>query len=287
MKTYLDCIPCFVRHALDAVRMTTDDAAAHERVLCQALVLASDVDFGRSPPVTAQKMHRFIREVTGSADPYERVKKQGNELALKMYPELAARIESSEDPLATAVRLAIAGNIIDYGTNSHVSHEKVEQAIAESLSMPLGAAALEEFRKAIESAGDILYLGDNAGEIVLDRLLIEQMPREKVTFVVKGGPILNDALMEDAEKVGLARIVDVIDNGSDAPGTILEDCSEEFCRRFEQADMVIAKGQGNYETLSDVGRGIFFLLQPKCEVLAEHLGLPIGSLVMIHKQSES
>jgi len=276
-----------VRHALDAVRMTTDDAATHEKVLRRALLFAGEVDFDRSPPVTAQKMHRFIREVTDSPDPYYGVKQQGNEFAMRMYPDLKERIESSEDPLATAVRLAIAGNIIDYGTNSHVSHDRIEQAVAESLSLPLDAEAMEEFRVAIEEAADILYLGDNAGEIVLDRLLIERMPREKVTFVVKGGPILNDALIEDAQTVGLTDIVGVIDNGSDVPGTILEDCSEEFRRRFEKADMVIAKGQGNYETLSDVGRSLFFLLQPKCDVLAEHLGMPIGSLALIHKRMET
>jgi uncharacterized protein with ATP-grasp and redox domains len=129
-------------------------------------------------------------------------------------------------------------------------------------------------------AEDILYLGDNAGEIVFDRLLIEQLPCEKITFVVKGRPILNDAVMEDAQIVGLTDMVDVIDNGSDAPGTILESCSETFRRRFDQSDLIIAKGQGNYETLSEVDKNIFFLVRPKCSVLARHLGREIGSLVL-------
>ena len=136
------------------------------------------------------------------------------------------------------------------------------------------------FKHAVSRANNILYLGDNAGEIVFDRLLIEQLPCEKITFVVKGGPILNDALMEDAQIVGLTDVVDVIDNGSDAPGTILESCSEAFRLRFDESDLVIAKGQGNYETLSDVDKNIFFLVTPKCSVLARHLGREIGSLVL-------
>lgn len=283
MRTYLDCIPCFVRHSLDAVRIATDDERVHELVLREALRLAVEADFEKSPPATAQKMHRFIREAADVEDPYYQIKARFNEFALGMYAELAERVKSAPDPLADAVRLAIAGNIIDFGTNSAVSNDKVEDAIAQSLSQPLDMEVIEELRRAIDRAEDILYLGDNAGEIVLDRLLIERLPSEKVTFVVRGGPILNDALVEDAEAVGIADIVRVIDNGSDAPGTILADCSQEFRRRFDDADLVISKGQGNFETLSDVGRDVFFMLQPKCKVLAEHLGREMGSLVLIHK----
>lgn len=280
MRTYLDCIPCFVRHSLDAVRMTTDDEEIHEKVLREAMRLAYEIDFERSPPVTAQKMHSFIREITGVKDPYLKIKKRFNEMALAMYPELKRRIESSDGPLGVAVRLAIAGNIIDYGVNSTVHSSQVKKAIVDSLAQPLDTKAFTKFTQAIGDAKDILYLGDNAGEIVLDRLLIEQLPLEKVTYVVKGGPILNDVLLEDAVAVGLADIVEVMDNGSDAPGTILDNCSEDFRRRFEQADMVIAKGQGNYETLSDVERDVFFMLQPKCAVLAEHLDCELRSLVL-------
>lgn len=280
MRTYLDCIPCFVRHSLDAVRMTTDDEEIHEKVLREAMRLAYEIDFERSPPVTAQKMHSFIREITGVKDPYLKIKKRFNEMALAMYPELKRRIESSDGPLGVAVRLAIAGNIIDYGVNSTVHSSQVKKAIVDSLAQPMDTKAFTKFTQAIGDAKDILYLGDNAGEIVLDRLLIEQLPLEKVTYVVKGGPILNDVLLEDAVAVGLADIVEVMDNGSDAPGTILDNCSEDFRRRFEQADMVIAKGQGNYETLSDVERDVFFMLQPKCAVLAEHLDCELRSLVL-------
>lgn len=280
MRTYFDCVPCFVRQVLDSVRMTTDDEQIQEKVLREALYLGSKMDLSQSPPAMAQKIHRFIREITGVKDPYLEVKNRFNKLALQMYPELKQQVETSADPLETAVRLAIAGNIIDFGVNSVVEQSQVEKTIAESLTEPLDMEAMEEFREATWQAEDILYLGDNTGEIVFDRLLIEQLPYEKITFAVKGGPILNDATIEDAQIVGLTDIVNVIDNGSDAPGTILESCSEAFRRRFDKSDLIIAKGQGNYETLSNIDKNIFFMLQPKCVVLARHLGCEIGSLVL-------
>ncbi len=280
MRTYFDCIPCFVRQVLDSVRMTTDDEQIQEKVLREALYLGSKMDLSQSPPAMAQKIHRFIREITGVKDPYLEVKNRFNKLGLQMYPELKQQVETSADPLETAVRLAIAGNIIDFGVNSVVEQSQVERTIAESLTEPLDMEAMEEFRDATSQAEDILYLGDNTGEIVFDRLLIEQLPYEKITFAVKGGPILNDATIEDAQIVGLTDIVNVIDNGSDAPGTILESCSEAFRRRFDKSDLIIAKGQGNYETLCDVDKNLFFMLRPKCVVLARHLGCEIGSLVL-------
>ena len=132
----------------------------------------------------------------------------------------------------------------------------------------------------MREAKDILYLGDNAGEIVFDRLFIEQMPHEKVTYVVRGEPIINDVTIEDAREVDMFDLVDVIDNGSDAPGTILETCSHEFQQRFASSDLVIAKGQGNYETLSDVNKRIFFLLQVKCPVIAKDIGFEVGSFIV-------
>ena len=280
MRTYFDCVPCFIRQVLDSVRMTTNDEQIQEKVLREALYLSSKMDLSQSPPAMAQKIHRCIREITGVKDPYLKLKNRYNKLALQMYPELKQQVETSSDPLETAVRLAIAGNIIDFGVDSVVEQSQVEKAISESLTEPLDKELLEEFRDATSQAEDILYLGDNTGEIVFDRLLIEQLPYENITFVVKGSPILNDAVIEDARIVGLTDIVNVIDNGSDAPGTILESCSEAFRRRFDESDLVIAKGQGNYETLSDIDKNVFFMVRPKCKVLAEHLGCEIGSLAL-------
>jgi uncharacterized protein with ATP-grasp and redox domains len=281
MRTYFDCVPCAIRQVLDSVRMITDDEALHERVLRESLGMWQKMDLCQSPPAIAQKTHQLVRRLTGVADPYLEVKNRYNRFALEMYPELRARVENSADPFETAVRLAIAGNIIDFGVNSTVEPHSVRESILRSLNDAIDTQAVRRLKEAVARAGDILYLGDNAGEIVFDRLLIEQMPREKVTFVVRGGPILNDALMEDARIAGITDLVEVIDNGSDAPGTILETCSEPFRRRFERADLIVAKGQGNFESFPEIEKHVFFLFWPKCAVLSQHLGCEMGRLLVV------
>ena len=280
MKTYFECIPCLLRQTLEAARLTTDDKAIHEQVIRKILRAASEMNLRESPPLMAQRIHRLIRQMTGDNDPYRDIKDRFNHFALELYPELKERVERSRTPLDTAIRLAIAGNIIDSGVNHHINETLVHNAIEHALTAPL-AGDPEQFRKAVSKANDILYLADNAGEIVFDRLLIEQMPLERITLVVKGSPVINDACLADAQATGIADLVEVIDNGSDAPGTILGECSEEFKRRFENADLIIAKGQGNYETLSDVKKDIFFVLKAKCPVIAHHIGCEVGSLVFI------
>lgn len=286
MKTYFDCVPCAIRQVLDSVRMIGDDEGMHEQVLREALGLWHEMDMQQSPPAMAQKVHRIVRRLSGVADPYAEVKSRYNRLALELYADLRQTVAGSSDPFQTAVRLAIAGNVIDFGVNSTVDESEVEQTIACSLTDPLDTDALADLKEAIAAAKTILYLGDNAGEIVFDRLLIEQMPLEKVTFAVRGSPILNDALLADAEAAGLTDLVEVIDNGADAPGTILEACSKTFQRRFDRADLIIAKGQGNYETLNDCRKDIFFLLRPKCSVLARHLNCEAGRLILMRAGAE-
>ena len=176
--------------------------------------------------------------------------------------------------------MAIAGNIIDFGVKSSLSELEVKKTINDSLSGYLDPEQVRDFKKAVMEAEEILYLADNAGEIVFDHLLIEQLPIEKITVVVKGSPVINDATMEDANVIGLGRIVEVIDNGSDGPGTILHTCSKIFLERFEKADLIISKGQGNYETLSGIDKDIFFLLKVKCPVISEDIGCNVGEMIL-------
>ncbi len=279
METYLDCIPCFVRQALDAVRFVTDDEAVQAEVLRKVLRAASEMDMRMAPPAMGQKIHRLIRQCTGQGDPYREVKDRFNRFAMALYPDLTLRVARSSDPLATAVRLAIAGNVIDFGVNSTLTEADVRGVIERAMSAPL-RGSVDELRDAAAEARDILFLADNAGEIVFDRVLIETLPTEKITVVVKAQPVINDATIQDARAAGLTDRVAVMDNGSDAPGTLLGECSETFRRRFHQADMVIAKGQGNYETLSDAERSVFFILMAKCPVIAGHLGCEQGSLII-------
>jgi len=280
MRIYLDCFPCFLRQTLDAIRFVTADTEVHETVVRQVLELMRRTDARRAPPAIGQEIHRMIRQVTGNPDPYRQRKDDSNALAMKLYPQLKDRIRSSRTPLETAVRLAIAGNVMDFGLYSSLGGVDVTETIDKALSADWDPGCLEEFAQAVDDARSILYLGDNAGEIVFDRLLIEELPHEKVTFVVKGSPVLNDATREDAQTVGLTDLVEVIDNGSDAPGTILESCSAEFRRRFEHSDLIVAKGQGNYECLNDVDKDVFFILMAKCPVIATHLGCGIRQMIL-------
>ncbi len=280
MKIYLDCIHCFVRQSLDAIRLFTDNEEIHEQVLRTILKEAGTMDFRESPPIIAQRIHRMIRGLIGDDDPYRSIKDRCNTLAMKLYPELKMRIEQASDPLELAVRYAIAGNIIDFGVHSRIDDAVIHDTLDRAMRAHIPADSLCEFRNAVEQATDILYLGDNTGEIVLDRLLIEQLPCKKITYAVRGKPIINDATFADAQCVGITDLVEVIDNGSDAPGTILENCSTEFRARFEAADLIIAKGQGNYESLSDCDKNILYVLMAKCPVIASDIGCNVGSFVL-------
>jgi len=280
MRIYLDCIPCFIRQSLDAARHATEDVQIHEKVVRQVLVLANELDMSQSPPVIGQEIHRLVRQLVGIDDPYHGQKQRFNDMALKLYSKLRHFIIESGDPRETAIRLAIAGNIIDFGVKSQLSQTELEETIDQCLSDEFSNGPLDDFRNAVNEAEHILYLTDNAGEIVFDRLLIEQLPVDKITVAVKGSPVINDAIMEDAIHAGLPQIVDVIDNGSDAPGTILSSCSQSFRNHFDKADLVIAKGQGNYETLSNVDKNIFFILKAKCPVIANDLGCKVGEMIL-------
>jgi uncharacterized protein with ATP-grasp and redox domains len=280
MQVYLDCFPCFLRQTLDAVRFVTDDEEVHEGVLREVLELMCHTDARQVPPAIGQQIHRVIRQMTGNRDPYRQRKQDSNRMAMELYPRLRDRIRGSTHPLDTAVRLAVAGNVIDLGLYRSLDEREVMEAVDSALADGWDSSCLEEFSQAVNNAQEILYIGDNAGEIVFDRLLLEEMQHEKVMFAVKGSPVINDATMQDAETVGLTDLVEVIENGSNAPGTILEDCSAAFRDRFERSDLIIAKGQGNYESLSGIDKHMFFLLNVKCPVIARDLGCDIGQMIL-------
>lgn len=286
MKTHLDCIPCFIRQALEAARLATRNETMCAEVLRRVLQAAAAMDLQRTPPEMARIIHRIVREISGNADPYREVKQRLNRLVLELLPSLRERIEASANPFDTAVRLALAGNIIDLGTRSTLTEEDVILTVEESLIAPLHGWSPARMKTALDRAGSILYIGDNAGEIVFDRLLIELIGRDKVTFVVRGGPAINDALRDDAESTGLSALVRVIDSGVDAPGTPLALCSPAFLKELDATDLVISKGQGNYETLNELQRPVFFLFRVKCPLVSRHLSLPNGTLVIVGRNLE-
>lgn len=282
MKTYQDCIPCFVKQTISVLEMIECDDTNRETVLRTVLEHLSQIDFHLSPPEMARNIHRIIRETSGNQDPFLSEKNRYQDLALQLLPQLEQALLLSNDPLKSAILLAIAGNSIDHGVYHDLSEEQALTAIEQGLDVTL-LGDVDQFSQAVDQAETILYLADNAGEIVLDKLLLQQLPLDKITFVVRGGPILNDALLPDAEQAGITELVPVIDNGDDAPGTVLKFCSKEFQKRFNSADLIISKGQGNYETLSDVDGNIFFLLKAKCSVVAKEIGCPVGSAVLYHR----
>lgn len=279
MQTYHECIPCFVKQTLSVMEMVQLDETRREETLRCVLRKMSTIDFNLSPPAMAREIHRLIRQASGIDDPYLAEKQRDQQLALQLLPQLEHDVLMAENRLYAAVLLAITGNSIDHGVYHGMSVEQILVNIEQGLKAPL-QGDINKFAYAIKQADKILYLGDNAGEIVFDKVLIQQLPLEKTTFVVRGGPILNDALRADAAQAGITELVPVIDNGDTSPGTILKYCSENFVATFHQADLIIAKGQGNYETLSDCDANIFFLLKAKCPVVARTIGCDVGSALL-------
>jgi uncharacterized protein with ATP-grasp and redox domains len=272
-----------LRQAREAIAYSGVEADAGFQVLRRVLRLMSELDWELPPPVLGQQVHRLIRLLTGSADPYAMVKQRMNQRATTVYPMWHRLFREAHPPLEAAVRLAIVGNLLDIGAKTQLDDAAVRAAFEDSLTAPM-RGSIKEFAKAIRTARSIVYLADNAGEIVFDRDLLAQLPLGNFALAVRGHPVLNDATREDAEQAGLSDFCEIISNGSDAPGTLLDDCSPDFRARFAGADLVIAKGQGNYESLAGTDKHVFFLLKIKCTVLAEALHCPVGSLVLHHQR---
>ncbi|MGI5861023.1 MAG: damage-control phosphatase ARMT1 family protein [Myxococcales bacterium] len=279
MRLHPDCLPCFARqiHDLCSLHGSTVEQKLHWSR--QALRCVLDADWELSPPEVGAAMHARLAELSGIEDPYADAKLRQNEHLLGRLPELAARVARSPDPLAAALRLSMAGNLIDLGIHPRLREDQVDRAIEEAFSVAIEPERVRQFAEETAAARRILFLADNAGEIVFDRLLLEALPREKTVVAVRGRPVLNDVTLRDAEHVGLTGLVRVISNGAGVPGTSLAMSSPELRRAFAEADLVVSKGQGNYETLHSVDKPIYFLFKLKCVPVQEMLGLPLGTLV--------
>jgi uncharacterized protein with ATP-grasp and redox domains len=283
VKLHLDCIPCLLRQALDATKMSSTDEVTQERALREVMNYLSNVQWNMTTPELATYVHRIIKRISGNDDPYSQLKEKYNHAVLALYPKLEAMVESSKDPFMTAAKLAIAGNIIDFGPKINID---VEKTIDEVLSNDLAINDIEKLKSSIIRAESVLYLADNAGESVFDKLLIKELSKQnvKVTYAVKNMPILNDATFKDAEMAGITKIVNVISTGTDCTGILFRECSPRFMSEFDNSSFIISKGQGNYESLSDVkNKELFFFLKVKCPLIAEDVGVKKGSAVL--KQS--
>ncbi|TAL23472.1 MAG: DUF89 family protein [Nitrospirae bacterium] len=278
VKVHLDCYPCFVNQTNIALRLGTKNNAKREHTLKCILNGIGKIDTSKTPAHTTTFLHREIRNLLGK-DPFKNIKSKYNGIALSLYPFLKKNVETSRDPLWTASRLAIAGNVIDFGIFTSVD---IEGTVKRALKGPIAVDDYSGFKDEISRSEKILYLLDNAGEIVFDRILIETLISlgKKVTAVVKGSPVINDSTIKDAQETQLAKTCKIIDNGSDAVGTILEWSSRDFQDAFKKASLIISKGQGNFETLTGTKKTIFYLFQSKCNVVSEELGLSKGSMLL-------
>ncbi len=274
------CFFCFTRafgNLLEKENISNEQKNCFTK---EMISLYTDKWDATNSPEFARELHNLFKSYTLNPDPYKTAKRENNDQAMHMVPELKKRIAESADPFNTALRLAIAGNIIDFAANDNFN---LQATIERVLTSEFATDHSAELRKRLEKAEKVLYLGDNAGEIVFDKLFIETIHHPNLTYVVRGAPVINDATLEDAEYVGMKEVANVISNGYDAPSTIPGKSSREFQKYFSEADLIISKGQGNLEGLisSDDNR-IFFLLMVKCNVMAELLSVPKESFVVFN-----
>ena len=281
MKTNAACIACLTRQAVEAAQQVSDNEADVERIIKRVLRETAEFDLSLSPPEMAQMIHRVLRQESECDDPYAEVKAQSAALALSLAYRAKTRIAMADDPFEAALRFAIAGNIIDFGALPISDIKHAPAVLEQALAQPINMQMVQQLETALNSAQRLLILADNVGETFFDKLLIEQLPPHlEVIYAVKASPIINDATEADTVDAGIAALAKVIDTGCDAPGTPLAQCSVSFKHYFDSADIVLAKGMANFETLHDAEREIYFLTQIKCPVLAEHTPFAQGDWVI-------
>ncbi len=285
MKTELECLPCFFGQVSRTLQYAAVNGERGRGIRRKAEEIIERASLDEVPARTTTLIHRMLREETG-VDPYRFVKETYNRIALDKLPALRKMASQGTDRLEGSVRIAIAGNVIDFGIYETID---LDRSIEESFRFPLASASYRAFAGKVAASRRILYLCDNAGEIVFDRVLLEALrDRGKdVIAAVKGSPVINDATLDDAHAAGLQDSAAVIDNGSDGIGTLLETCSERFLDEYRSADLIISKGQANYETLvHKQDERIFFLFKVKCPVVASFLRKPDGAIVLKGRSAE-
>jgi hypothetical protein len=269
-----------LRQALEATKMSTINEITRENSLREVMIYLLNEQWTKILPELGTNVHRIVKRMTGNIDPYNRLKEKYNYMALELYPKLESIVEKSEDPLLAAVKIAIAGNVIDFGPKVDINLEK---EIENVLGNELAINDIDQLKKSALKSRKVLYLADNAGETVFDRILIEELLKRnvEVTYAVKDAPILNDATFRDAETAGITQITKVISIGTDCTGVLLKECSKKFLEEFDNTSLIISKGQGNYESLNDIEhKEIFFLLKIKCPIIAEDIEVETGSTIL-------
>jgi len=276
MKMYIDCIPCFMQQALRAGRMATSDEKKLKQILDKTGEMVKSISMYATPAEIGMIVYRIVSEVTGIRDPYKDIKQQHIAETKAIYPELEKIVSNSEDKLLTAIRIAIAGNVIDLGVKKSFDIVKDVKSI---LKQDFAIFDYEAFKTQLETTENILYIGDNVGESVFDKILIKEL-KKPVKYAVRSIPIINDVTLEDAIASGLDEVAELIDSGCESPGIILNQSTPEFLELFNTSGLVISKGQGNFEGLSDCKRQVFFMLKAKCPIISNHLGVEESSIIL-------
>lgn len=293
MKLMYECMTCIIAQVMTVAKMMNFSDQAKEAAMRESLAFLSCADYEGCTPESMGDLWTLLMKHAGTDDPYEAIKSLCNREAMKMEEHARAAIRASDEPFLRALKYAVAGNLVDYGLEHPVSLEEQNRQvdeIAASLFTVDDSAAL---KLALKNAKTLLYLCDNAGEILFDKLFIEEIRREfpqiEPTCVVKGSPVLNDVTMSDALEVGLCDVAAVMDNGDGSPGTVLRRASAAFCAAYENADVVISKGQGNFESLHEEEKSnLYFLFMTKCEAICQMVGTPkLSILCLQNKQKHS
>ena len=286
MRFSLDCLPCLLQQAIRIARLNLETEEEQRKLLQRLMAEMASMNANVSAPYIAQKMHRELKKVLQNPDPYHQEKVYYNQEMLKLESELSHLVESSASPLNTALKLAAAGNIIDFGPGHDLSRDKVLQTIRETIGKDYPEQVFLSLKNSLKAANKLLYLGDNAGEIVFDKIFIRTIkkyyPGLKIYFATRGEAVINDATEEDAYAVGMDAYASIINNGTDIPGTILEHCSDSFLSIFNEADVIIAKGQGNFESLCGSGQSnLYYIFLCKCNLFMERFGAKQNDIVVL------
>lgn len=281
MKAAVDCVHCYLKQAVSCMRMAGVDEDTQHEILFKLMDYVKGFDRNATPAENSTYAVLKTYELMGIDDPYKEVKRQSNDLALELYPRLKRMLEEYEDKLYTALKIAVAGNVIDLGIRRSFD---IEGELRYSLNTGFSKDHYDTFRQKLKNVDEVLFLGDNAGEIVFDKILVEELIKlgKRVTYVVKDGPVLNDSTMEDAIYVDMDKVARVITTGSRFLGISFNHMSQEFADALNKAPLIISKGQANFESLEqyDMARGrVFFLLKIKCDEVAKVAGVALDDVV--------
>jgi len=278
------CIPCIINQAYNASKLFTNGNNELQLKIMKEVCKAVDgIDMNFTGPLFSLTIQSIVEKNLGISNPYGSIKQSNMKRAEKYIPFFKMMMEASKDRLDTAVRIAIIGNIIDLGANHNFDIEyEVNRIASDSLDLSM----LPIFKEDLNKSGLILYIGDNYEEALYDKFLIQELLPKKVVFAVRSKPILNDITLEDAKRIGIDAFCKIIESGSTIEGTDLKQCTPEFLELYNNADMVIAKGQGNLETLFDEKRPIYFLFKVKCDVIAKLSGYALGKGVLLYNQNK-